>query len=206
MSLFTKKCAIVASAASKSESRPELSGVLVMPDGMAATDGYILAEVKMKRQAKDEDYPVIDGKPAPITLPAPVIAPAKFIDQLGKSIGKHPALTILENAALVKSTDTDIAFTTTNLENATEHTSRTIAGKFPNYEDIIPKTDPTASVTVDAGLLLRVAKILANFYKGGNHLKSVKINVHGATSPIVLTAETSDHSARVLIMPMIMRT
>ena len=130
-----------------------------------------------------------------------MILPADFIAKLGKSIPKIETLPILQHAALTACGNDQASFVTTDLETATDHMTRTIDGEFPEYEKLIPTGEPTARVCLSSDFILQAAKFLKDFYKDYRGLKAVDISSYENNGPLLLAAETSEHSARVLIMP-----
>jgi DNA polymerase-3 subunit beta len=110
----------VARAASRDESRPVLTGILVRFEPgklvMAATDSYRLS---VKETAVDGDPPDLEA-----------IVPAKALTELGRiaQAGEELVLGVHENNQVVFGTD-GIWLTT-----------RRIDGQFPNYKQLLPET------------------------------------------------------------------
>jgi DNA polymerase III subunit beta len=110
----------VARAASRDESRPVLTGILVRFEPgklvMAATDSYRLS---VKETA-------VDGRPPDLEA----IVPAKALTELGRiaQVGEELVLGVHENNQVVFGTD-GIWLTT-----------RRIDGQFPNYKQLLPET------------------------------------------------------------------
>jgi DNA polymerase-3 subunit beta len=111
----------VARAASRDETRPHLTGVLVTADGntlrMVATDSYRLA-VKETTLAEA----------LPSALEANV--PARTLQELGRIAGGAEATTIgvaaLENQVIFNVADVVLS-------------SRLVEGRFPNYQQLLPE-------------------------------------------------------------------
>jgi len=110
----------VARAASRDESRPVLTGILVRFEPgklvMAATDSYRLS---VKETAVEGDAPDLEA-----------IVPAKALTELGRiaQAGEELVLGVHENNQVVFGTD-GIWLTT-----------RRIDGQFPNYKQLLPET------------------------------------------------------------------
>jgi DNA polymerase III subunit beta len=110
----------VARAASRDESRPVLTGILVRFEPgklvMAATDSYRLS---VKETAVEGDAPDLEA-----------IVPAKALTELGRiaQTGEELVLGVHENNQVVFGTD-GIWLTT-----------RRIDGQFPNYKQLLPET------------------------------------------------------------------
>lgn len=200
--MLTKKTLLVRTFAAKGDSRPEISGVLTFKGGAAATDSYCLAEIRMKSPLPASDFPLLPESPAPQDLDENLILPAAFVAELAKSISSKPTLPALDCAAYCgKDKDGNPIFLTTDLETSQEHKTRAIEGHWPDYLKLIPKQEPTAKISISPELLLKAAKLLSAFNKKGAGLPRVELSIYGATDPVMLTSETSDHKAMVLVMP-----
>ena len=110
----------VARAASRDESRPVLTGILVRFEPgklvMAATDSYRLS---VKETAVEGDAPDLEA-----------IVPAKALTELGRiaQAGEELVLGVHENNQVVFGTD------------GVWLTTRRIDGQFPNYKQLLPET------------------------------------------------------------------
>jgi DNA polymerase-3 subunit beta len=126
----------VARAASRDESRPVLTGILVRFQGdtlvMAATDSYRLA---VKETKLGEAGPDLDA-----------IIPARALQELARlSAGAETVhLGVHENHVIFHSGDAWL-------------TSRRIDGQFPNYEQLLPETFE-AEITIPREALLDVVR------------------------------------------------
>jgi len=199
---ISKTSTLVHSFAAKDEARPEITGVLLTPDGtMAATDYYSLAEIKMKSMPKDDDFPLAAGHKKPMPLSAPVILPAKFVASIGQSISPSPSLPILSFAALNGIDENFAHFVTTDLETVQDQKTRIIDGKFPDYEKIFPQGKPVVEVTLNPEYLFQAAKLLTQFNKGRG-VKRVKLSIYQPNEPVIMTSETNEHTAKVVLMPL----
>lgn len=202
--MFTKtQCLVAAFSAETSNPHPEIAAVLVTPDAMAATDSYMLAEIKRRSVPSTDNFPIIEGQKPPVPLTDPLLIPADFITSLGKSIPKDTTLPILANAAFLGIENGSTAvFLTTTLENAQTHRTRLIDGKYPAYQALIPTDSPAVTITLDAFKLKACADLLSKFYKNaGGSLPTVKIEVRSPNDALVLRAGTSDHDAMLILMP-----
>jgi DNA polymerase-3 subunit beta len=123
--MFLETAARVARAASRDESRPVLTGILVRFESeegkaaralvMAATDSYRLA---VKETALEQEAPPLEA-----------IVPARALGELARVVGDGDELelAIHENHAIFVSGRTTLA-------------TRRIDGQFPNYRQLIPET------------------------------------------------------------------
>jgi DNA polymerase III subunit beta len=113
----------VARSASRDETRPHLTGVLVSASGkelrMVATDSYRLS---VKETSLDEP---LDGE-----LEANV--PARTLQELGRIAGADESDGEIEIAAL----ENQVVFTV----GETLLSSRLVEGRFPNYRQLLPET------------------------------------------------------------------
>lgn len=193
------------SFAAKTEARPELAGLLVKPGRTAATNSYILAEIKTlpAHDVKPDQFPRVPGMPDARDLPDALIIPAKTADKIAKAIPKSRNLPILENAAFAGIEDGGATFMTTDLETATPIKFRPTEGKFPDYEPIIPDTKPAATIRVNASYLLEAAKLMQKFNKleGRAGLDEITLEVRDEETPLVIRAASPRHEALTLIMP-----
>jgi DNA polymerase III subunit beta len=119
---FVETIARVARAASRDETRPHLTGVLVTASGrelrMVATDSYRLG---VRETKLDEE---LDG-----TLEANV--PARTLQELGRIAGASGADTIG-----VAALENQVIFTTAGVVLS----SRLVEGRFPNYQQLLPES------------------------------------------------------------------
>jgi DNA polymerase III subunit beta len=119
---FVDTIARVARAASRDETRPHLTGVLVTANGrelrMVATDSYRLS---VKETALDTE---LDG-----SLEANV--PARTLQELGRIAGGSGANTIG-----VASLENQVVFTVDDVVLS----SRLVEGRFPNYQQLLPES------------------------------------------------------------------
>jgi len=141
---FQKALGQVFQAASYSDTRPEISGVLlkVIQDGtlkLAATDSFRLAEKTLKKIAQ-------------VNQEKTLIIPLKTIIELIRVLGEKEGevkLIIQENQILFDLGDIHII-------------SRLIEGHFPDYERIIPREFKT-DVTIERDKLAEAIKIAGFF-------------------------------------------
>ncbi len=142
-------------AASTSETRLELSGVLFVFSSdslvIAATDSYRLAEKKIKIKSNSED----DKK---------IIVPAKTLQELLRILSVNVENDVEEKSSEIKFyiSENQILFT----YGSTELVSRLIEGQYPDYQQIIPNNGKT-KVAIDRQELIRAVKMASLFSKTG---------------------------------------
>ena len=157
----------VSKAASRDETRPVLTGVLMAVESghlkMVATDSYRLAVREMTLESPCEDFEVV--------------IPSKAIEEVPKIAAAHEEISIgiAENQVVFEAGDTT-------------YVSRRIEGKFPNYRQLIPSEFQTKA-TVDKAELLEAAKRIGLFAQHNVPLRT-RIGVEDAT--VTLSATTPD--------------
>ena len=150
-SLFREAIGQVLFSVSMSDSRPEISGVLLYISGesvtLVGTDSYRLAEKTVALKAKAQHD-------------ASVIVPLRTMQELARIIGHaegEVAITISKNQILFAVEDVELI-------------SRVIVGNFPDYKQIIP-TGSKTEVVLDAEPLSRAIKSASLFCRQGlNHV------------------------------------
>lgn len=140
-------------AATKDEARPELSGVfcVVEPEGvlrLAATDSFRLAEVKIPCQTPTEE-------------PVGVIIPARVLREIQRLVGtsQEEVVISLENGQVSFSFDESSV-----TAGSVECVSRTIEGRYPDYQRILPDAFAT-TVTCSAADVVEMVKAASVFSK-----------------------------------------
>ena len=155
----------VARAASRDESRPVLTGILVRFEGdkltMAATDSYRLS---VKETALGESGPELDA-----------IIPARALQELGRLAAgaETVSLGVHENHVIFGVGDVWL-------------TSRRIDGQFPNYNQLLPETFEVEVSTPRAPLLevVRRAAVLAQ--------RNSPLRLRFAEGELSVSAQTQD--------------
>jgi DNA polymerase-3 subunit beta len=146
-------------AVSQSESRLELSGVLLDFNSggkkltAAATDSYRLAEKTINIKSNSENAPE-----------KRVIVPARTAQELVRILANAPKTGEQENSDEIKFyiSENQILF----VFGATELVSRLIEGQYPDYKQIIPAQSKTKA-TINKQELTRAVKASALFSKTG---------------------------------------
>ncbi|MDQ3672310.1 MAG: DNA polymerase III subunit beta [Actinomycetota bacterium] len=155
----------VARAASRDESRPVLTGILVRFEGdqliMAATDSYRLA---VKETGLEESGPELDA-----------IIPARALQELARLAGSadEVQLGVHENHVIFSAGDVWL-------------TSRRIDGQFPNYKQLLPETFEAEITTAREPLLevIRRAGVLAQ--------RNAPLRLRFAEGELAVSAQTQD--------------
>ena len=124
-------------------------------------------------------------------------------------VEKRNSMPILANVLLdarsseAKDETGTLEFAATDLETGTVETLRTVDGKFPDITaDILPKDEPVFSIGVNPTYLAELCKSLAEIT--GKDGASVRLDFHGKDRAFTLTAETADHKAIGVLMPVIL--
>ena len=155
----------VARAASRDESRPVLTGILVRFEGdrltMAATDSYRLA---VKETALGESGPELDA-----------IIPARALQELARLAGggEVVSLGVHENHVVFGAGDVWL-------------TTRRIDGQFPNYKQLLPETFEIEVTTPREPLLevIRRAGVMAQ--------RNAPLRLRFAEGELAVSAQTQD--------------
>jgi DNA polymerase III subunit beta len=155
----------VARAASRDESRPVLTGILVRFEGdrliMAATDSYRLA---VKETALAESGPELDA-----------IIPARALQELVRLAAgaDEVRLGVHENHVIFEAGGVWL-------------TSRRIDGQFPNYKQLLPETFESETATAREPLLevVRRASVLAQ--------RNAPLRLRFAEGELTVSAQTQD--------------
>lgn len=157
----------VARAASKDETRPVLTGVLMLVESgtlrMVATDSYRLAMREIVLSEPVEDFEIV--------------VPSKAVEEVPKLAGdsERIKLGISEN---------QVVFEIGN----TTYISRRIEGKFPNYNQLIP-ADSDTTVTIDREEFLAAVKRVSILAQQNVPLR---VTVEPEESTMTLSASTAD--------------
>jgi DNA polymerase-3 subunit beta len=155
----------VARAASRDESRPVLTGILVQFEGdrltMAATDSYRLA---VKETGLEESGPELDA-----------IIPARALQELARLAAgaEEVHLGVHENHVVFEAAGVWL-------------TSRRIDGQFPNYKQLLPETFESEITTAREPLLevIRRASVLAQ--------RNAPLRLRFAEGELTVSAQTQD--------------
>lgn len=165
-------------AVTPSETRPELSGVLLhFADHqltLAATDSYRLAERKIALSG-----PAVAGEQR-------VIVPARTLQELLRVLGAAREGVELEGDASVTIAiaENQILFSLAGVEL----TSRLIAGQYPDYRQIIPQ-DAKGMVTIATAELLKAVKTASLFARSGIYDISLEL-IPGSGEVVVSSANS----------------
>lgn len=182
-----------AAIASKSKTKPEISGVYFTKDKTVATDTFRLLEVGTPAGVKPEEFPVVDGAAAMRGV-KPFLIPARSVKDI--KLPKNKNLPICENMAIKHLDDKRAEFLTTDLETAKITTARRVEGQFPDYEQLFPKSKPAAEVTINGQLLAELLTVMAKLDK----TSAVRLKLYGGNKPVVIEAGNESQKARGLIM------
>jgi DNA polymerase-3 subunit beta len=157
----------VAKSASRDETRPVLTGVLVVVDTgifrMVATDSYRLAVRQIELDEPMDEFEIV--------------VPAKVVEEVPRlaADAERLSLGIAEN---------QVVFTM----GETTFVSRRIEGKFPNYKQLIPSEAET-SVSIDKTEFLDAVKRVSLLAQQNAPLR---VRVEPAEATVTLSANTQD--------------
>lgn len=147
-------------ATSNDETQPFLNGALLRVDGnefvMASTNSYRLAQRK-------------DVLESDVAYKFDVILPNKTLDEMARLLDDS-----VETMVTIQVTMNQILF---QMENITV-ISRLIEGRFPNYEQVIPK-NTTTFIKIDRKELFQAAKRVALIATSNSNI--IKVNILNST-------------------------
>jgi DNA polymerase III sliding clamp (beta) subunit (PCNA family) len=176
---------------------------LVTDKETVVTDGYILCRVSHPKggaTVKPETFPVVEGF-APGDEFKRVLLHAADAKEIARAIPKKTTIPVLKHAALSITGD-KIQVAVTDLDTPRVFTPRSVTGQFPNWECVIPKQPPAFEITVDAHLLLQLARYAAEFCPGD--AAPVRLQFQDADSAVRLDACNNEtgQGMTALLMPL----
>jgi hypothetical protein len=196
--LYTKHNFEVAEFCAKPGVRPELGGILVVPDKTVATDSFTLVEVTVPTDIPFEDFPVVPSCSVSKNGDR-FIFPKDAAKLVLRSIPKKASLPVLERAATLQTENGTAGFVTTDLEKHTPVAARVIDGQYPAYEQLFEgKGEPRSTVRLNAEYLEKLAKFFKGFGNG-----YVTLKTYGEFDAILFESVTAEpQKARALLMPL----
>ena len=164
--LLDKRSFAVVHAASKDVTRAVLNGVLIEPDGKTvATDGHILAEISPCTEFEEADFPVREGA-APAWAPEGegVVVPAEVCKKAAKLPSSKRHHLLILNAIQLCKNGSGPEFMATDLDTESRAAFRPLDGPFPNYRQVIPKTESAKfRIGFSVAVLEKAVKIAKEF-------------------------------------------
>ena len=168
-------------AVSLDESRPEISGALLIVSNktltLVGTDSYRLAE---KRITLNE----------PVNEEFKVIVPLKTLQEVSRILVDADAA----NTAIYLN-DTQILFV---IDEETELISRLIDGQYPDYQQIVPENYKTR-LKLNTSEFVRTIKSASLFCKPG--INDVRLFVDSEKKEIIISATNSGLGENTIILP-----
>ena len=168
-------------AASPSETRPEISGVLFSWNGagtltLAATDSYRLSERQITAQG--------------VGVANDVIVPAKTAHEVLRILG---LLEEGEDSVEIAISENQVGFSA----GGTTITSRVVEGRYPDYKQIIPqKTD--AGILIDRLAFARACRSAGLFSRNGLYDVQLRVNkANGTLTAVGRDAQTGEQTVDV---------
>lgn len=197
--LINKRNLVIATLASRDETRPALNYVRVTKEYTEATDGQVFARVSNSK-IEDDDFPVVKG--FKYNELDKCLVPANRAIELVKMIPKSPTLPILKHMQFAKDgnnvkvavIDTDLV-TSTIIRIRQDHKEI-----FPDCDKIMPTEKPKATVYVNAKLLIQLLKLAAEYDKAGQH--EVAIEFRAPHEALVVKTDDPEQTFYGLVMPL----
>lgn len=185
----------------------------------AATDCKTLVIVEGKAKKADE-YPAVGALEGAPNGGTKGIIPAKlFAEVMADSAKKTKSCTrpILKTVAIQMSAPTGIygaegydpgqaVLGWTNLEQHSTPVTKLIEGRFPPYQDIIPKKAPLARIALDPEYIIRLGEVCKNMKPlVDKECCRVEVDFYGSHKPCIFRFENPDmeQNVTVLIMPLV---
>jgi len=217
MRLFNKKHLEIVKFSTTDPTRIALHGLLFDGNKTVATDGHRLICVESEQKATIEDWPVNGINWSENDKPFTVSR--STIEKALKNIPKVPNIPAWENAAIglkvMPTGEPDkVVCQTTDFDNTDNVESRTVAGKFPNYQQVIPNFKDEnlyQRVGVNGKYLKEVCMLLEKYcesshvvtlYLKKDTVKDGKSQDDGQLHSMVVTADNGEGTkATAVIMP-----
>ena len=181
------------------DSKPEISGVHITPQGTVATDSMALIFVSCP-QDNPKDFPEKPNQPVKARQ-IDAIIPKNTAQKLEKELKSIKGdLPILKNTIISNFKDEkQVMFETTDLETWNTMTSKVIEGKFPDWRKLVPDKKVRAEFEVNADYLINLLSVLKN--TTGNN-KKITIKIYEKADPIFFEAKGSGQESLGLLMPL----
>lgn len=192
----------VAEFVSNEKSRYTLDAILVTDKATVATNGHYLVWVSVPAQHKAKDFPVIDHAPQVTDEHPPFLLGREDAAKILKALPRKPSTPILECAGVVVK-GTQPIVEVTDLDCPQVFRPRPPEGKFPEWENVMPKEEPVAQFAVNAAWLAKLAKFAAEVDSGDNPM--VVISFWGPDEAIRLECADRDgeQGMTALLMPVV---
>ena len=129
-----------------------------------------------------------------------LLIPAETLEKAGKGVDWKTTIPILAHLHVGENDKGEIALTSTDLEAPTVRTVPKVDAVFPDTEKVIPKAEPTVSISLSATYLKQIA---AYALKHGRRGAALKLNITDPDSPVRMEFRLDDgQEATIVLMPM----
>jgi DNA polymerase III sliding clamp (beta) subunit (PCNA family) len=180
-----------------------MSGVLLKLDDASyeacATDGRCLALVTGPT-ANALDYPTIpEMTELPPSAPQAVIPRAEW--QQAFKAARTPAMVeqpILGHVAVHLGLAESLLASTDGDKDTVARVAN-VEGRYPDYQAVLPRSEPQLRVFVNARFLIEVLKLAQQF---GPEDERVTLELHGANTPMVVRSTNGPQKFVGLVMPL----
>lgn len=199
--LLPKYLKAVAPFFSRDETRPILGAVHLTPDEVVATDSYRLVKITYKGSSaadfpKIGDQPPMEGVMGPVNIDGKTFIKALSAVPAVRRSRFSTALPILRNVAVMAETDHTVTLGVTDLHQSTMFVASKTLGAFPNYEQLMPASNPHSFVCLNAKFLGDMAKAVQDF--GATYCR---LELRGPLKPVMFKAENEGATFEGLQMP-----
>ena len=195
--IYNKKNFSIANFCGKNQARPELAGIFVEADKTTSTDGFILIQVSTPK-GDIADFPTLPSGQKPKSNFQPFILPAGKAKEIESNIPAKMSLPILNHAVIISQKAGIVEIATTDLEGAKITQTRTIEGKYPEFQPFLKEKGKYIEVLLNPAYLEKIA----NFFKGFSESQTITMKVpYDDKSPLHFISENPDQSAHAVLMP-----
>ena len=191
MILINKQSLKLAELAPKEESRYTLNAVNITRHETVCTDGHMLVRVSHP-VADAKNFPMTEGFDAGKDFES-ILLPVAAAKEICKAVPSKTTIPILHHAALSVTQDEDgahVKVAVNDLENPQVFSPRPMTGKYPNWQMVMPKTEPKMSIELDASKLLALLKYAAHFTSDNNN--RIRLSLWDSQSPVQIDATNKD--------------
>ena len=205
MILIPRNLSKMATLTAKESTKFALTGVnlTVRGDGtykVAASDSKIGGIIEGKARHNPDDFPVATDH-LPKGKGQAMISAKDWKVGIGKPLSGRlaEAKPVIGETAVVIG-DTVATFVGTDLERTETHQARTLEGRFPPIDEVVPKGKPAMAVKIDPEMLVKLLKVAQDIRPDGQAF--VTLEIFRPDRPLVVRVENEHQNFTGLIMPL----
>jgi DNA polymerase III sliding clamp (beta) subunit (PCNA family) len=202
MLLLPPNMAHVGKCAAKDGARYAMTAVRLnaMPNGYRAeaTNGRILARVDGVHKDAPEDYPTFPALAAAPNSGTSALVPLDSWADAFKLPAKRGHDRLKCVATIIGANE--VTFGGTDLERCRTLNTRLVDGRWPDTDAVLPQDAPSATITLNADLLVELLRVASEFSPDGEG--RVTLEVHAGNKPAVIRTSNGSQQFTGLIMPL----